>query len=114
VEGARGTAEADNYEFPVPCVRAISSRPEGWGFSRGFPESAVEFDGGRRRQQDPQRQAGANPSCPAALEFRFLVLPQIESRSLDLDRRYWDGSSFTRVGGWLVTVVYLLFPPRVG
>ena len=47
-------------EIPQLCsLRAVWSR-------RGpaeVPQSAIEFDGGQRREQDPQRQAGAN-SCP--------------------------------------------------
>jgi hypothetical protein len=80
---ARGTAEeANNYEFPswfLACQRVIWFRPE--EFQPRLPKSAVEFDGDQRRQQDPQRQAGAN-SCPAALKFRFLMSLQILSRGL--------------------------------
>jgi hypothetical protein len=65
VEGARGTAEADNYEFPVPCVELFHLVRRGGVSAEVFPNPPSN-----------SMAAGAGNKIRNAKLVRILPVPQ--------------------------------------
>jgi hypothetical protein len=98
-----GTRERRKQTTRNSPARFLFVRFDLVGGPAAVPPSAIEFDGGQLREQDPQRQAGAIPVRSA--QIQLLVSPQIGSRPADLDRQYWAAWCLAR---GVVAIVYFL------